>query len=34
MKYSKGFKRNVVRKLLKPNPPTVQESLYVNIDVA
>jgi len=25
MKYSQGFKRSIVRKLLQPNPPTVQE---------
>ena len=25
MRYSQGFKRSTVRKLLRPNPPTVQE---------
>ena len=25
MRYSQGFKRSTVRKLLQPNPPTVQE---------
>lgn len=25
MRYSQGFKRSIVRKLLQPNPPTVQE---------